>query len=30
MEKVSVIGLDLAKRCFQAHGARADGCVAFG
>jgi transposase len=29
MEKVSIIGLDLAKRCFQAHGARADGGVAF-
>ena len=30
MEKVSIIGLDLAKRRFQAHGARADGGVAFG
>jgi transposase len=30
MEKVSIIGLDLAKRSFQAHGARADGGVAFG
>ena len=29
MEKVSIIGLDLAKRSFQAHGARADGGVAF-
>ena len=29
MEKVSVIGLDLAKRSFQAHGAGADGGVAF-
>jgi hypothetical protein len=29
LEKVSVIGLDLAKRSFQAHGARADGGVAF-
>jgi transposase len=29
MEKVSIIGLDLAKRVFQAHGARADGGVAF-
>jgi transposase len=29
MEKVSLIGLDLAKRAFQAHGARADGGVAF-
>jgi transposase len=29
MEKVSIIGLDLAKRSFQAHGARADGSVAF-
>ena len=27
--KVSIIGLDLAKRLFQAHGARADGGVAF-
>jgi hypothetical protein len=30
MEKVNIIGLDLAKRSFQAHGARADGGVAFG
>jgi transposase len=29
MEKVSIIGLDLAKRSLQAHGARADGGVAF-
>ena len=29
MEKVSIIGLDLAKRRFHAHGARADGGVAF-
>lgn len=29
MEKVSIIGLDLAKRSFQAHGARADGGVGF-
>lgn len=29
MEKVSIIGLDLAKRSFQAHGARADGGVEF-
>ena len=29
MEEVSIIGLDLAKRRFQAHGARADGAVAF-
>jgi len=29
MEKVSIIGLDLAKRSFQLHGARADGGVAF-
>jgi transposase len=29
MEKVSIIGLDLAKRSFQAHGARADGDVGF-
>ena len=29
MEKVSIIGLDLAKRSFQAHGARADGGAGF-
>ena len=29
MERVNIIGLDLAKRRFQAHGARADGGVAF-
>ena len=29
MEEVSVIGIDLAKRSFQVHGARADGSVAF-
>ena len=29
MEKVSIIGLDLAKRSFQAHGAGADGGVGF-
>ena len=29
MDKVSIIGLDLAKRAFQAHGAGADGGVAF-
>jgi hypothetical protein len=28
MEKVSIIGLDLAKRSFQAHGALAEGGVA--
>jgi len=29
MNEVSIIGLDLAKRVFQVHGARADGSVAF-
>ena len=29
MEQVSVIGIDLAKRSFQLHGARSDGSVAF-
>jgi len=29
MEKVSIIGLDLAKNVFQVHGARADGSVDF-
>lgn len=29
MEEVSIIGLDLAKRVFQAHGARADGSMVF-
>ena len=29
MEEVSVIGIDLAKRSFQVHGAKADGSVAF-
>ena len=29
MKEVSIIGLDLAKRSFQAHGALADGGVAF-
>ncbi len=29
MEEVSVIGIDLAKRSFQVHGARADGSVAY-
>ena len=29
MEKVSIIGLDLAKWSFQAHGALADGGVGF-
>jgi transposase len=29
MEEVSIIGLDLAKRSFQAHGARANGGIAF-
>ena len=29
MENVRIIGLDLAKNIFQAHGARADGSVAF-
>lgn len=29
MDKVSIIGLDLAKNVFQLHGARADGLVAF-
>jgi len=28
-KKVSIIGLDLAERSFQAHGALADGGVAF-
>ena len=28
MEEVSIIGIDLAKRSFQAHGAKADGSVA--
>ena len=29
MEEVIIIGIDLAKRSFQLHGARADGSVAF-
>jgi hypothetical protein len=29
MEKVTIIGLDLAKSVFQSHGARSDGSVAF-
>jgi transposase len=29
MENVSIIGLDLAKNVFQAHGARADGSTVF-
>ena len=29
MEKVSIVGIDLAKRSFQLHGALADGSVAF-
>jgi len=29
MEQVNIIGLDLAKRTFQLHGARGDGSVAF-
>ena len=29
MEDVSIIGIDLAKRSFQVHGARADGSVAY-
>ena len=29
MQKVSITGLDLAKRVFQAHGAHADGSVSF-
>ena len=29
MEEVSIIGIDLAKRSFQVHGAKADGSVAY-
>jgi hypothetical protein len=29
MSDVSIIGIDLAKRVFQLHGAAADGSVAF-
>src|SRR3954452_668111 len=29
MDKISIIGLDLVKRSFQAHGARADGGIGF-
>jgi transposase len=29
MSDVAIIGLDLAKRVFQLHGAKADGSVAF-
>ena len=29
MEEVSIIGIDLAKRSFQVHGAMADGSVAY-
>lgn len=28
MEEVTIVGLDLAKRVFQVHGAKADGGVA--
>ncbi len=29
MSKVSIIGIDVAKRVFQVHGAYSDGWVAF-
>ena len=29
MEQATIIGIDLAKRSFQVHGARADGSIAF-
>ena len=29
MKEVSIIGIDLAKRSFQVHGARAEGSVAY-
>lgn len=29
MENVSIVGIDLAKRSFQLHGAAADGSVVF-
>ena len=29
MEEASIIGIDLAKRSFQVHGAKADGSVAY-
>ena len=29
MEEVSIIGIDLAKRSFQVHGAKSDGSAAF-
>ncbi len=29
MSEISIIGLDLAKNLYQAHGARADGSVVF-
>jgi transposase len=29
MDKVSIIGVDIAKHVFQVHGARADGSVSF-
>ena len=29
MEEVGIIGIDLAKRSFQVHGARPDGSVAY-
>lgn len=29
MKEVTIVGLDLAKRVFQVHGATADGSVAF-
>jgi transposase len=29
MDKVTIIGIDLAKRVFQAHGATSDGKVVF-
>ena len=29
MDKVSIIGIDLAKRVFQSHGAAPDGSVVF-
>ena len=30
MEEVTIIGIDLAKRSIQVHGAKADGSVAYG
>jgi transposase len=29
MENISIVGIDLAKRSFQLHGAAADGSVVF-